>query len=177
MECFLTSLGVDLDNVHLKDTPGRVARAFEEHFLSGYKINPEVILRTEFEEKHYDDIVLVKGIPFYSLCAHHLVPFYGVGSIAYIPDGKLTGLSKLGRVLDAYAKRLQVQERLTHEVAVCINKVLTPRGVGVVLEAEHLCMSARGLQKPGIRTVTSCMLGVFLKDPAARSELMSLIAR
>jgi GTP cyclohydrolase IA len=160
---------------HLQGTPQRVAEAFTECYLSGYTQTPHDVLTTEFAEKDYDEIVLLKNIPFYSLCAHHLVPFFGTAAIAYIPKGKVVGLSKLGRLVEIYARRLQVQEQMTREIACALRDVLMPLGVAVVVEAEHLCMSSRGLSKPGIKTLTSYMLGCFRDEPEARAEVLALI--
>ena len=158
----------------LRDTPGRVARAYAEIFR-GLTMTPDEVLTTTFDLGH-DEMVLVKDIELYSTCEHHLVPFHGVAHIGYIPNanGRITGLSKLARLVDVYAKRPQVQERLTTQVADALMRILEPRGAIVVLEAEHLCMSMRGVRKPGARTVTSAVRG-SLRDPTTRAEAMSLI--
>jgi len=171
----LIAVGEDPDREGLRDTPDRVARAYAEIF-SGLRQQPEDVLTTTFDIGH-DEFVLVKGIEVYSTCEHHLVPFHGVAHVGYIPslDGRITGLSKLARLVDVYAKRPQVQERLTTQVADALVRILQPRGVIVVVECEHLCMSMRGVRKPGTRTTTSAVRGQ-LRNPATRAEAMSLIA-
>ena len=170
----LIALGEDPDRDGLKRTPERVARAFHEMF-AGLWQRPEDILTTTFDLGH-DELVLVKDIELYSLCEHHLTVFHGVAHVGYIPgeDGRITGLSKLARLVDVYAKRPQVQERMTTQIADALVGILKPRGVIVVVEAEHLCMSMRGVRKPGARTVTSAVRGM-LHRPATRAEAMSLI--
>jgi len=147
-----------------------------EEIFAGLEVDPASLLEVTFEEGH-DEMVMVRDIPLYSACEHHLVPFIGRAHVAYIPndDGSITGLSKLARVVEAYARRPQVQERLTTQVADCIEKVLQPRGVLVVIEAEHLCMAMRGIRKPGSRTVTSAVRGIFRDNLATRGEAMSLV--
>lgn len=159
----------------LLGTPDRVAHMYEEIF-SGYTANAEEILSTGFEEENHQELVLLKDIPFYSHCEHHMVPFFGKVHIAYIPQGRVVGISKLARLVECYARRLQIQERLSSDIADSIQYYLNPKGVAVVIEAEHLCMTMRGVQKPGAKTVTSAMRGVF-KDNTnnARMELMNLI--
>ena len=170
----LEGMGEDPGRPGLRGTPRRVARMYEE-ILVGMTADPAEILSVVHEEQ-YDEIVLVREIPFSSVCEHHLLPFMGVSHVAYIPDGgRITGLSKLARIVDAHAKRLQVQERLTTEIAESIMSVLRPRGVLVVMEAEHLCMTMRGVKKPGALTVTSVVRGIFRENPATRAEVMSLI--
>jgi GTP cyclohydrolase I len=170
----LIGIGEDPDRDGLRDTPERVARAYAEMF-SGLRQDPESVLATVFDMGH-DELVLVKDIEVWSCCEHHLVPFTGVAHIGYIPsrDGKITGLSKLARLVDLYAKRPQVQERLTTQVADAIYSILEPRGVIVVIECEHLCMTMRGVRKPGSKTITSAVRGQ-LRDPATRAEAMGLI--
>lgn len=170
----LIAVGEDPDREGLQDTPDRVARAYRELF-GGLRMDPEDVLTTTFDIGH-DEMVLVRDIEMYSTCEHHLVPFHGVAHIGYIPNpnGRITGLSKLARLVDVYAKRPQVQERLTTQIADAIVNILEPRGAIVVIEAEHLCMSMRGVRKPGAKTVTSAVRGAFLK-PASRAEAMSLI--
>ena len=170
----LIGIGEDPDRDGLRDTPERVARAYAEMF-SGLRQDPESVLATVFDLGH-DELVLVKDIEVWSCCEHHLVPFTGVAHIGYIPsrDGKITGLSKLARLVDLYAKRPQVQERLTTQVADAIYSILEPRGVIVVIECEHLCMTMRGVRKPGSKTITSAVRGQ-LRDPATRAEAMGLI--
>jgi GTP cyclohydrolase I len=171
----LLAIGEDPDREGLRDTPARVARSYTEIF-AGLHADPEEVLQTTFDENH-DELVLVKDIPLYSTCEHHLVTWHGTAAVGYVPgeDGRLTGLSKLARVVDLYAKRPQVQERLTAQVADSVMRRLTPRGVIVVVEAEHLCMAMRGIRKPGTRTMTSAVRGIFKSDPRTRAEAMSLI--
>jgi GTP cyclohydrolase IA len=171
----LIAVGEDPDRPGLKQTPGRVARAYAETF-AGLWQDPSDILATTFDEDH-DEMVLVKDIPMYSTCEHHLVPFHGVAHIGYIPgdDGRVTGLSKLARLVEVYARRPQVQERMTSQIADALDGVLKPRGVLVVIQAEHLCMAMRGIRKPGSTTVTSAVRGIFRDNPATRSEAMSLV--
>jgi len=173
----LLAVGEDPDRPGLKETPGRVARSYAEIF-AGLWQDPGDILATTFDEDH-DEFVLVKDIPMYSTCEHHLVPFHGVAHIGYIPgdDGRVTGLSKLARLVEVYARRPQVQERMTSQIADALNDVLKPRGVLVVIEAEHLCMAMRGIRKPGATTVTSAVRGIFRDNAPTRSEAMSLILR
>lgn len=170
----LIALGEDPDREGLRDTPRRVAAAYAETF-GGMRMRPEDVLTTTFDLGH-DEMVLVKDIEVYSMCEHHLVPFHGVAHVGYIPseDGRITGLSKLARLVDVFARRPQVQERLTTQVADSLLEILEPQGVIVVIECEHLCMSMRGVRKPGARTVTSAVRGQ-LRDPATRAEAMSLI--
>lgn len=171
----LLGIGEDPDRQGLKHTPERVARAFAEQF-AGLYIDPTNVLETVFDEGH-EEMVIVKDIELYSTCEHHLVPFHGVAHVGYVPneDGQVTGLSKLARVVDMYARRPQVQERLTSQVADALVARLQPRGVIVVIEAEHLCMSMRGVRKPGSKTVTSAVRGMLESCPSTRAEAMSLI--
>jgi len=171
----LLAVGEDPDRDGLVHTPARVARAYEE-FFAGLEQDPADVLSAVFELGH-EEMILVKDIELYSLCEHHLVPFHGVAHVGYIPgpDGRITGLSKLARLVDVYARRPQVQERLPTQVADALVSELGARGVIVVVEAEHLCMSMRGVRKPGSRTVTSAVRGV-MRDAATRAEAMSLIA-
>jgi GTP cyclohydrolase IA len=170
----LLAIGEDPDRDGLVDTPERVARAYREIF-SGLWLKPEDVLTTTFDLGH-DEMVLVKDIEVRSTCEHHLVPFTGVAHVGYIPshDGRITGLSKLGRLVDVFARRPQVQERMTTQIADALMRILEPRGAIVVIECEHLCMSMRGIRKPGARTVTSAVRGQ-LRDPTTRAEAMSLI--
>ena len=170
----LFGVGEDPDREGLRDTPARVARAFAETF-AGLRQGPEDVLTTTFDLGH-DEMILVKNIELYSTCEHHLVPFHGVAHVGYIPgeDGRITGLSKLARLVDVFAKRPQVQERLTSQVADALVEHLRPRGVIVVIECEHLCMSMRGVHKPGSRTLTSAVRGQ-MRDPATRAEAMALV--
>jgi GTP cyclohydrolase I len=171
----LIAVGEDPDRPGLADTPDRVARAYAETF-AGLWQDPGEILSTTFDEDH-DELVLVKDIPMYSTCEHHLVPFHGRAHVGYIPgeDGRVTGLSKLARLVEVYARRPQVQERMTGQIADAMADVLKPRGVLVIIEAEHLCMAMRGIRKPGATTVTSAVRGIFRDNPATRSEAMSLV--
>jgi GTP cyclohydrolase IA len=171
----LAAIGEDPDRPGLQDTPARVARAYAETF-AGLAHDPADVLATTFDESH-DELVLVKDIAMYSTCEHHLVPFHGVAHVGYIPgyDGRVTGLSKLARLVEVYARRPQVQERMTRQIADSLYEVLKPRGVIVVIEAEHLCMAMRGVRKPGTRTMTSAVRGIFRENAATRSEAMSLI--
>jgi GTP cyclohydrolase I len=170
----LAAVGEDPQRDGLIDTPARVARAYAEMF-AGLRQTADEVLTTTFDLGH-DEMVLVQDIEVYSTCEHHLVPFHGVAHVGYIPgaDGRITGLSKLARLVDVYAKRPQVQERLTTQVADALVRILQPRGVIVVIQCEHLCMSMRGIRKPGARTTTSAVRGQ-LRDPATRAEAMSLI--
>jgi GTP cyclohydrolase I len=171
----LLAIGEDPDRDGLRDTPARVARACEEQF-SGLSQQPESVLTTVFDAGH-DEMVLVRDIDFYATCEHHLIPFFGVAHVGYIPNekGQLTGLSKLARLVDLYARRPQVQERMTSQIADALMSVLEPSGVIVVLEAEHLCMAMRGVRKPGARTVTSAVRGSFRDSNSTRAEAMSLL--
>jgi len=171
----LLAVGEDPDRSGLQDTPARVARAYAETF-AGLWQDPYDVLATTFDENH-DELVLVKDIAMYSTCEHHLVPFHGVAHVGYIPgvDGRVTGLSKVARLVEVYARRPQVQERLTRQIADALDDVLKPRGVIVVIQAEHLCMAMRGIRKPGTTTVTSAVRGIFRENAATRSEAMSLV--
>lgn len=170
----LIAIGEDPDRDGLKDTPARVGRAYAE-FFAGLHSSAEEVLSTTFDIAH-DELVLVKDIPFYSMCEHHLVPFHGQAHVGYIPgeSGQVTGLSKLARLVEVYARRPQVQERLTTQIVDALMDNLDPRGAIVVIEAEHMCMSMRGVRKPGSRTITSAVRGQ-LRDATTRSEAMSLI--
>lgn len=171
----LLAVGEDPDREGLKQTPARVARAFQETF-AGLHTDPREVLSTTFDENH-QELVLVRDIPIYSTCEHHLVPFFGKAHIGYIPgkDGKVTGLSKLARLVDGYAKRPQVQERLTTQVADALVECLDAQSVIVVIECEHLCMAMRGIRKPGAMTTTSAVRGGFKRNAASRAEVLSLI--
>ncbi len=173
----LLAVGEDPDREGLRDTPARVARAYREVF-DGLFCEPDSVLDTVFDEGH-QELIVVRDIPVYSTCEHHLVPFHGVAHIGYIPgkSGKVTGLSKLARVVDLYAKRPQVQERLTSDVADAMVRKLDPRGAIVVIEAEHLCMSMRGIRKPGATTTTSAVRGLFQSSAVSRGEALDLILR
>lgn len=170
----LEAIGEDPEREGLRDTPKRVARMYSEVF-SGLHEDPSSHLKVQFSEEH-EEMVIVKDIPVYSMCEHHLVPFYGKAHVAYIPrKGKVTGLSKLARVVEGYAKRPQLQERLTSQIADSIMKELNPQGVLVVIEAEHMCMTMRGVKKPGSKTITSAVRGIFKTSQSTRSEAFSLI--
>lgn len=171
----LIAVGEDPDREGLRKTPERVARAYAEVF-GGLHIDPDEVLLTTFDE-HHDELVLVKDIPLYSTCEHHLIPWHGTAAIGYIPgaDGRITGLSKLARLIDLYARRPQVQERFTSQVADAMVRRLEPRGVIVVVEAEHLCMAMRGIRKPGATTTTSAVRGVLKSSAASRAEALQLI--
>ena len=171
----LAHLGDDPDREGLKDTPRRVLGAMKEQFR-GYSEDPEAHLsRTFTEVEGYDELVLISDIEIYSHCEHHVVPFVGKAHVAYIPNGRVVGLSKIARVVDTFAKRLQVQEKLTAQIANAINQTLTPQGTAVILQCQHFCMCYRGVRKPGSWTTTSRLTGCFLEDPAARMELLTLI--
>jgi len=171
----LRFIGEDPEREGLLETPARVIRAFTEHY-AGYLEDPEEHLKKTFTEvQGYDELVLVSDIQLHSHCEHHMVPFVGKAHVAYIPDGRVVGLSKLARVVDVYAKRLQVQEKLTAQIANAINVALKPQGVAVIIRCQHFCMCYRGVRKPGSWTTTSKLHGVFLNDPAARMELLTLI--
>jgi GTP cyclohydrolase I len=169
----LAAVGEDPDREGLLETPDRVARMYAEIF-SGLHTDPAAHLQKTFTQKH-DEMVLVKDIEFSSMCEHHLLPFTGHAHIGYLPDGKVVGLSKLARVVEALARRPQVQERMTEDLADLIMRELRPRGVGVIVEAEHSCMTIRGVRKPGSATVTSALRGLFKSNPTTRGELMALV--
>jgi GTP cyclohydrolase I len=173
----LFAIGEDPERDGLRDTPARVARAYREMF-SGLYTDPDSVLNTMFDEEH-DELVIVKEIPMYSTCEHHLVSFHGVAHVGYIPgkSGRVTGLSKIARMVDLYAKRPQVQERLTSQIADALVRQLDPSGVIVVVEAEHLCMAMRGVRKPGAVTTTSAVRGQFKTSAASRAEALDLILR
>lgn len=173
----LYAIGEDPDRHGLQDTPARVARTYQEMF-AGLYTDPDSVLDTTFDEQH-DELVMIKEIPLYSTCEHHLVAFHGVAHVGYIPghDGRVTGLSKIARLVDLYAKRPQVQERLTAQIADALMRKLNPRGVIVIIEAEHLCMSMRGVRKPGAVTTTSAVRGQFKSNSASRAEALELILR
>jgi len=169
----LIAVNEDIDRDGLKGTPERVARMYVE-LLSGMQEDPKTHLRSVFTE-NYDEIVLLRDIPFYSICEHHLMPFIGKAHVAYLPSGPVLGVSKLARIVDCYARRLQTQERLTYQIADFIMASLKPLGVTVVLEASHSCMTIRGIKKPGSMMVTSALRGIFKKDPRSRNEILSLM--
>jgi len=171
----LIAIGENPDREGLQATPRRVAKAYAET-MAGLFVDPDEVLETTFDE-HHDELVLVKDIPLYSTCEHHLVPWHGTAAVGYLPglDGRITGLSKLARVVELYARRPQVQERLTSQVADAVMARLQPRGVIVVVQAEHLCMAMRGVRKPGTTTMTSAVRGTMKADPRTRAEALSLI--
>ena len=169
----LVEIGEDVEREGLKRTPERVAKAYE--FLTkGYNLNINDVMNNAIFEEKYDEMVIVKDIDFYSLCEHHLLPFYGKVHVAYIPNGKIVGLSKIPRIVDVFARRLQVQERMTQQIADTIEEYLKPSGVAVVIEAFHMCMMMRGVQKQNSITTTSAMLGDFMDDNSTRSEFLNL---
>lgn len=171
----LIAVGENPDREGLRETPARVARAYEEIF-AGLYAEPDSVLDRTFDE-HHQELILVRDIPMFSTCEHHLVPFHGVAHVGYIPSksGRVTGLSKIARVVDLYARRPQVQERLTGQIADALVRKLGPRGVIVVIDAEHLCMGMRGIRKPGSRTTTSAVRGMLQSSPSSRAEALSLI--
>lgn len=168
-------IGADPDSEHLKETPARVIKSYNELF-AGYKLTAEEALKTTFAAKGYDQMVICKDIELYSTCAHHMIPFFGRAHIGYIPGDKVVGLSKLARLVEVFSRRLQVQEALTDEIANAMEDVLKPKGVMVVVEAKHLCMCARGVGKQHSSMVTSAIRGIF-KDPSVRAEFMGLIGQ
>ena len=174
VESMLKELGEDAGRDGLQRTPSRVAKAMR-FFTSGYVQDPVAILNNAIFDVDYDEMVMVKDIEFYSLCEHHLLPFFGRVHVAYVPDGKLVGLSKIPRLVEMFSRRLQVQERLTTQIAETLEDVLEPKGVGVVSEAIHLCMMMRGVEQQNASAVTSSMRGAFKTDPKTRSEFMDLI--
>ena len=169
----LSAVGEDAEREGLKGTPGRVARMYAE-LLGGMQEEPKQHLGSVFTE-NYDEIVLLRDIPFYSICEHHLMPFIGSAHVAYLPSGSVLGVSKLARIVDCFARRLQAQERLTYQIADFIMNSLKPQGVAVVLEASHSCMTIRGIKKPGSVMVTSALRGIFKRDPKSRNEVLSLM--
>ncbi len=169
----IVAIGEDPNREGLLDTPRRMAAMYEELF-DGLRQDPVAVLSVGFEEGH-DEMVILREIPFYSMCEHHFMPFHGEAHVGYLPDGRIVGLSKIARAVDIFARRPQVQERLTGQIANCIEEVLGAKGVGVVIEAEHLCMTARGVRKPGSKMVTSAMRGKFRNDSNTRHEFLELI--
>ncbi len=174
VEALLKELGEDPSRQGLEKTPARLERSLS-FLTAGYAQDPNSILSQAVFEESYDEMVIVKDIDFYSLCEHHLLPFFGRAHVAYVPDGRIVGLSKLARVVEVYSRRLQVQERLTNEIASAIQRALEPKGVAVVLEARHLCMMMRGVQKQNSLAITSSMLGEFQTDQKTRTEFMQLL--
>jgi GTP cyclohydrolase I len=169
----LLAVGEDVNREGLRRTPERVGRMYAE-LLGGMQEDPKKHLRGVFAE-NYDEIVLLRDIPFYSICEHHIMPFIGSADVAYVPSGTVLGVSKLARIVDCFARRLQTQERLTYQIADFIMDSLHPLGVAVVMEASHSCMTIRGIRKPGSSMVTSALRGIFMKDPRTRSEVLSLM--
>jgi GTP cyclohydrolase IA len=176
VESLLVELGEDPDRPGLRATPGRVSRALRE-LTDGYGVRAEDVVADAVFDQDYDEMVVVKDIPFYSLCEHHMLPFFGTCHVGYLPKGKVVGLSKIPRLVGVFAHRLQLQERLTNEIAEALNTTLAPKGVGVVVQARHLCMEMRGVEKPGGQMITSCMLGTFRRDPRTRAEFLELVRR
>ena len=176
VETLLIQLGEDPQRQGLRATPARVSRALRE-LTDGYGVRPEDVIARAVFDQDYDEMVVVKDIPFYSLCEHHMLPFFGTCHVGYLPRGKVVGLSKIPRLVGVFAHRLQLQERMTKEIAEALNGTLTPKGVGVVVEARHLCMEMRGVEKPGGQLITSCMLGTFRRDPRTRAEFLDLVRR
>jgi len=171
----LKLIGENVEREGLLETPARVTRMYEEIY-AGYAVDPRDVLGVTFDEQH-EELVIVKDIVYYSQCEHHMAPFFGKAHIGYIPSGKIAGLSKLARLVEAVSRKLQVQERITTQIADILEEVLQPHGVMVVVEGEHLCMCARGVKKPGSKTVTSAVRGEFRKSPALRSEFLELLNR
>ena len=173
LRMMIREIGEDPDREGLIDTPERIARMYGELF-EGLHMDPAQVLAVGFEEGH-DEMVILKDIPFYSMCEHHFLPFHGIAHVGYLPDGRIVGLSKLARAVEIFARRPQVQERLSSQIADCVETVLEAKGVGVVVQAEHLCMTARGVRKPGSKMVTSAMRGKFRDDDKTRQEFLQLI--
>jgi GTP cyclohydrolase I len=169
----IEAIGEDPDREGLRDTPARIARMYTELF-GGLAIDPASLLNVKFDVAH-NEMVILKDIPFYSVCEHHFMPFHGVAAVGYIPNGKVVGLSKLARLVEAYARRPQIQEQLTGQIADAIMEALEPDGVAVVIEAEHLCMTQRGVKKPGSRMVTSATRGLFRTENVTRGEFLALV--
>ena len=176
VEALLIELGEDPDRTGLKATPERVSRALRE-LTDGYRVTPEEVISDAVFDQTYDELVVVKDIAFYSLCEHHLLPFFGHVHVGYLPKGKVVGLSKIPRLVEVFSRRLQIQEQMTNEIADALNKAVMPHGVGVVVEARHLCMEMRGVEMPGGRMITSCMLGTFRRDARTRNEFLDLVRR
>ncbi|OLB94011.1 MAG: GTP cyclohydrolase I FolE [Chloroflexi bacterium] len=176
VESLLVELGEDPGRQGLKATPDRVARALRE-LTNGYGVRPEEVIADAIFDQDYDEMVVVKDINFYSLCEHHMLPFFGQVHVGYLPKGRVVGLSKIPRLVEVFSHRLQIQEQLTKQVAEALNEALAPRGVGVVVEARHLCMEMRGVETHGGHMMTSCMLGTFRRDPRTRAEFLDLVRR
>lgn len=176
VENLLVAFGEDVNREGLEDTPGRVARMYDE-LLAGYRVDPDELINDALFDVEYEDMVIVKNIQFYSLCEHHLIPFLGRASVAYIPTKRVIGLSKIPRIVDLFSRRLQVQERMTRQIANFIEAVVNPLGVAVVVEGWHLCASMRGVKKANAIMVTSALLGVFRENPKTRQEFLDHISR
>jgi GTP cyclohydrolase I len=176
VDALLAELGENPRRQGLRATPDRVSRALRE-LTDGYGQKPEDVIADAIFDQDYDEMVVVKAIPFYSLCEHHMLPFFGQVHVGYLPNGKVVGLSKIPRLVEVFSHRLQIQEQLTKQVAEALNSALAPRGVGVVVEARHMCLEMRGVETPGGRMITSCMLGTFRRDPRTRSEFLDLVRR
>ena len=176
VESLLAELGEEPSRPGLKATPERVSRALRE-LTNGYGLKPGEVIADAVFEQDYDEMVVVKDIPFYSLCEHHMLPFFGQVHVGYLPKGKVVGLSKIPRLVEVFSHRLQIQEQMTREIAEALSDTLAPKGVGVVVEARHLCMEMRGVETPGGKMMTSCMLGTFRRDPRTRAEFLELVRR
>ena len=176
VDSLLIELGEDPSRQGLKATPVRVSRTLRD-LTDGYRVKPEDVVAGAVFDQDYDEMVVVKDIRFYSLCEHHMLPFFGDVHVGYLPKGKVVGLSKIPRLVEVFSHRLQIQEQLTRQIAEALNEALAPRGVGVVVEARHLCMEMRGVETPGGRMLTSCMLGTFRRDPRTRAEFLELVRR
>jgi len=170
----LEFIGEDPNREGLQDTPARVVRSWKELF-GGYELNPAQILARDFESGNYDQMILCKNVDFFSTCEHHILPFSGIAHVAYVPQHRVVGLSKMARLVDCFARRLQIQERMTEQIADAMDENLKPRGIAVVIEAQHFCMACRGVKKQNARMVTSSLRGSFLNEPSARAEFFSLI--
>ena len=176
VESLLLELGEDPDRQGLKATPERVSRALRE-LTDGYGVRPEEVIADAVFDQDYDEMVVVKDIPFYSLCEHHMLPFFGQVHVGYLPKGKVVGLSKIPRLVEVFSHRLQIQEQMTNQIAQALSEALAPKGVAVVIEARHLCTEMRGVETPGGRMITSCMLGTFRRDARTRNEFLDLVKR
>ncbi len=173
----IKEIGEDPERPGLRNTPDRIARMYREELTSGYNQSPHEVINDAIFDEKYDEMVVIKDVEFYSLCEHHMLPFFGKCHVAYVPNGKIIGLSKIPRLIEIYSRRLQVQERMTMNIADILNETLSPHGVGVVAEAYHLCIAMRGIKKARANMLTSSMLGVFKKDERTRAEFLSLIGQ
>jgi GTP cyclohydrolase IA len=176
VESLLLELGEDPSRQGLKATPERVSKALRE-LTDGYGVKPDEVIADAVFDQDYDEMVVIKDIPFYSLCEHHMLPFFGKVHVGYLPKGKVVGLSKIPRLVEVFSRRLQIQEQMTRQIAEALSSALSPKGVGVVVEARHLCMEMRGVETPGGHMMTSCMLGTFRRDPRTRAEFLDLARR